>query len=72
MGEGLDGPAVLNRVVRVLCRGLSQATPAAVMQSLQNAVATSEVPFATYLVELGLLVGRVHRVEWGNVLRKCD
>ena len=34
--EGLHGPEVLQHVIRTLCRGLSRATPAAVMQALQN------------------------------------
>ena len=57
--EGLHGPEVLQHVIRTLCRGLSRATPAAVMQALQNLVVPAGTLFSTYLTELHLLVENV-------------
>ena len=58
--EGRRGPDVLQHIIRSLCRGLSRATPAAVMQALQNMVVPVGTPFSVYLSELRLLVGNVH------------
>ena len=57
--EGRRGPDVLQHIIRYLCRGLSRATPAAVMQALQNLVVPVGTPFSVYLSELRLLVGNV-------------
>ena len=57
--EGRRGPDVLQHIIRSLCRGLSRATPAAVMQALQNLVVPVGTPFSVYLSELRLLVGNV-------------
>ena len=48
--EGLHGPEVLQHVIRTLCRGLSRATPAAVMQALQNLVVPAGTLFSTCLL----------------------
>ena len=53
------GPDILQHVIRCLCRGLSRATPAAVMQALQNLVVPVGTPFSSYLSEMKLLVGNV-------------
>ena len=60
--EGHSGPDVLQYVIRTLCRGLSKATPAAVMQALQNLVVPAGTPFCTYLSELHLLVENVRSI----------
>lgn len=52
MDAGLEGPEAFDYIVCELRRGLSRATPAAVMQPLRNLVATVGAPFATYLAEL--------------------
>ena len=57
--EGRRGPDVLQHIIRSLCRGLSRATPAAVMQALQNLVVPVGTPFSVYLSELRLLVGNI-------------
>ena len=57
--EGRRGPDVLQHIIRSLCRGLSRATPAAVMQALENLVVPVGTPFSVYLSELRLLVGNV-------------
>ena len=57
--EGRRGPDVLQHIIRSLCRGLSRAIPAAVMQALQNLVVPVGTPFSVYLSELRLLVGNV-------------
>ena len=49
--EGRRGPDVLQHIIRSLCRGLSRATPAAVMQALQNLVVPAGTPFSVYLSE---------------------
>ena len=59
---GQHGPTVLQHIIRSLCRGLSRATPAAVMQALQNLVVPAGTPFSTYFSELRLLVGNVRCV----------
>ena len=50
---------MLQHNFRSLCRGLSRATPTAVMQALQNLVVPVGIPFSVYLSELRLLVGNV-------------
>ena len=50
---------MLQHIIRSLCRGLSRATPAAVMQALQKLVVPVGAPFSVYLSELRLLVGNV-------------
>ena len=57
--EGRPGADVLQHIIRSLGRGLSRATPAAVMQALQNLVVPVGTPFSVYLSELRLLVGNV-------------
>ena len=52
----------LQHIIRSLCRGLSRATPAAVMQALQNLVAPVETPFSVCVSELRLLVGNVRSI----------
>ena len=47
--EGRRGPDVLQHVIRFLCRGLSRATPAAVMQVLQNMVVPPGTPFSGFI-----------------------
>ena len=59
---GQHGPTILQHIIRSLCRGLSRATPAAVMQALQNLVVPMGTPFRTYLSEMRLLVGNVRCV----------
>ena len=57
--EGRRGPDVLQLIIRSLCRRRGRATPAAVMQALQNLVVSVGTPFSVYLSELRLLVGNV-------------
>ena len=57
--EGRRGPDVLQHIIRSLCRGISRATPAAVMQALQNLVVPVGTPFRVYLSQRRLLVGHV-------------
>ena len=57
--EGGPRPDVLQHIFRSLCCGLRRATPAAVMQALQNLVAPVETPFSVCVSELRLLVGNV-------------
>lgn len=59
---GQHGPTVVQHIIRSLCRGLSRATPAAVMQTLQNLVVSMGTPFSTYLSALRLLVENVRCV----------
>ena len=59
---GRSGPDVLQQVIRIICRHLSTATPAAVMQALQNLVIPAGTPFSAYLSELRLLLGNVRCV----------
>lgn len=56
---GRTGPHVLQHIVRTLCRPLSTATPARVMQALQNLVVPAKTPFGTYLSEMRLLLQNV-------------
>ena len=60
--SGRSGPDVLHHVIPILCRHLSTATPAAVMQALQRLVVPAATPFSTYLSELRLLLGNVRCV----------
>ena len=57
--EGRRGPDVLHHIFRSLCCGLRRATPAAVMQALQNLVVPVGTPSSVYLSELRLLVRNV-------------
>ena len=57
--ENRLGPDLLQHIIRCLCRGLSRATPAAVMQALQNLVVPVGTPFSSHLSEMNLLVGNV-------------
>ena len=57
--EGRRGPDVLQHIIRSLCRSLSRATPAAVMQALQNLVVPVGTPLSVYLSELRLLAGNI-------------
>ena len=56
--EGRPGPDILQHIIRSLRRDLSRATPAAVIQALQNLVVPAGTPFSAYLSELRLLVGK--------------
>lgn len=56
---GVEGPEAFCYIARVPCRGLSRATRAAVMQSLQHLVVAVGVPFAAYSAKLCLLVSKV-------------
>ena len=58
--EGRRGPDVLQHIIRSLCRGLGRATPAAVMQALQNLVVPVGTSLRVYLSELRLSVGNIH------------
>ena len=44
--KGRRGPDVLQHITLSLCRGLSRATPAAVIQALQNLVVPVGTPFS--------------------------
>lgn len=52
MNVGLEGSGAFDHIASVLRRGVSWATPSAVMQSLPNLVVIVKVPFATYSAEL--------------------
>ena len=49
-------------IIRSSCRGLSKATPAAVMQALRNLVMPVGTPFSVYVTELRLLLANVRSV----------
>lgn len=59
MDAGQSGQAAFDNILRALCRGLSRASPAAVMQSLQNLAVTQGTSFSKYQGELRLLVSNV-------------
>ena len=46
--KGRRGPDVLQHIFRSLCRGLSRATPTAVMQALQNLVVPVGISASVY------------------------
>ena len=60
--SGRSGPDVLQHIIRILCRHLSTATPAAGLQALKNLGVPAGTPFSTYLSELRLLLGNVRCV----------
>ena len=62
LGMGQPGPDVPQHTFRSLCRGLSRATPAVVMQALQNSVVPEGTPFSGYLSELWIMVANVRCV----------
>lgn len=53
---------VLQHIIRALCQEPSKATPAAVMQALQNLVVLQGTPFSVYVAELRLVLANVRRV----------
>ena len=59
LDDGAGGPDAFDLILRILCRGLSRASPAAVMQTLQFSVVAPSTPFSTYLGELRLLLSKV-------------
>lgn len=59
---GQSGPSVLEHIVHALRRGLSRATPAVVMPSLQNLVVRPGTPSSSHMAELRPLVANVRCV----------
>lgn len=59
LDEGHSGPDVFQSIIRTSSWSLSRATPAAVMQALQNLVVPVGAPFSGYLSELRILVADV-------------
>ena len=53
------GPVVLEHVIRALCRGLSNVTPAHIMQTLQNLTSEVGTPFSDFWGQMRLLVSLV-------------
>ena len=56
------GPVVLEHVIRALCRGLSNVTPAHIMQALQNLTVEVGTPFSNFWGQMRLLVSHVRCV----------
>ena len=59
LDAGQNVQEVFDHILRALCRGLSRASPATVMQALQNLVVPHRTPFSVYQGELRLLVSNV-------------
>ena len=53
------GPVVLEHVIRALCRGLSNVTPAHIMQTLQYLTSEVGTPFSDFWGQMRLLVSLV-------------
>ena len=68
LNYGTSGEAAFDVILRILCRGLSKASPAGVMQTLQNFVVEPGTPFSKYSAELRLLLANVRCV--GPVARE--
>lgn len=63
LDAGKAGPDAFECIISALCRGPSRATPAAVMQFLQNFVVDEPTKFSDFFAELRLLVANVQYVD---------
>ena len=62
LDTGHNGQTAFDHVLRALSRGLSKASPAAVMQTLQNLVVPQGAPFSEFQGQMRLLVSNVRCV----------